>query len=472
MNIPLNFLLFLIWNVCVFLTQAKEWIVLVVGSKDWENARHTADICHAYHIVHNHSIPDEQIIVMMYDNVANDPQNPYPGQLFNAPTADSIPGIDVYKNCPKDYVGENVTAEKFLAVLTGNKEVAKGKVLQSTLNDTVFIYYSDHGGSDLLCFPSGPYLYAEELMQTFQTMYEKQLYGNMTVYVEACEAGSMFKNLPPNISIFVTTASNAIEPSFAYYCPPNDYVQGVPIGTCLGDEYSIRWLQDDDRHMNLTETFEQQFLRIKKQVSTSHVSEFGQFQISRQEIKNFLGEDLVAVKDDNNMLPTSIKEESLLPLDKNTQSAISSYDVALHLMYYRYLRARQADNKEVRMAYALQLKQKVEHQIVVDQYFIELNNMFRIYKQKEGTMFSYELADLRQELESIDSHTLVPCYSKLQETYTSFCGPLDSYTLQYLHVFPTICKKNSILPLPLPVLSHLVERLCIKVFHTNDKQNF
>ena len=29
-----------------------------------------ADICHAYQILHKHGIPDEQIVVMMYDDIA------------------------------------------------------------------------------------------------------------------------------------------------------------------------------------------------------------------------------------------------------------------------------------------------------------------------------------------------------------------------------------------------------------------
>ena len=30
-----------------------------------------ADACHAYQIVHRNGVPDEQIIVMMYDDIAN-----------------------------------------------------------------------------------------------------------------------------------------------------------------------------------------------------------------------------------------------------------------------------------------------------------------------------------------------------------------------------------------------------------------
>lgn len=30
-----------------------------------------ADICHAYQIVHKNGIPDDNIVVMMYDDIAN-----------------------------------------------------------------------------------------------------------------------------------------------------------------------------------------------------------------------------------------------------------------------------------------------------------------------------------------------------------------------------------------------------------------
>ena len=30
-----------------------------------------ADVCHSYQVVHNHGIPDEQIVVMMFDDIAD-----------------------------------------------------------------------------------------------------------------------------------------------------------------------------------------------------------------------------------------------------------------------------------------------------------------------------------------------------------------------------------------------------------------
>lgn len=49
---------------------AANWALLVAGSNGWFNYRHQADVCHAYQILHNHGIPDSNIVVMMFDDIA------------------------------------------------------------------------------------------------------------------------------------------------------------------------------------------------------------------------------------------------------------------------------------------------------------------------------------------------------------------------------------------------------------------
>ena len=72
----------------------------------------------------------------------------------------TIGGEDVHVNVPKDYTGEDVTAENFLKVLRGEEmSVGSGKTLKSTERDNVFIYYSDHGASGLVAMPNGEYCY-------------------------------------------------------------------------------------------------------------------------------------------------------------------------------------------------------------------------------------------------------------------------------------------------------------------------
>merc|ERR1711935_970654 len=116
----------------------KIWVVLVAGSNGYWNYRHQADVCHAYQIVHKHGIPDENIIVMMYDDIANNRENPEKGQIFNKPN-----GTDVHKGVPKDYTGKNVTADTFINILKG-KRMNHGsgkhcKVVPMTMFSSIFL---------------------------------------------------------------------------------------------------------------------------------------------------------------------------------------------------------------------------------------------------------------------------------------------------------------------------------------------
>ena len=55
------------------------------------NYRHQADACHAYQIAKKKGIPEKQIILFMYDDIAHSTENPIPGKVFNQPD-----GKDVY----------------------------------------------------------------------------------------------------------------------------------------------------------------------------------------------------------------------------------------------------------------------------------------------------------------------------------------------------------------------------------------
>lgn len=49
-------------------------------------------------MLRNHGIPEDKIIVMMYDDVAKSRENPFKGKLYNRPHGD-----DVYNGLKIDY---------------------------------------------------------------------------------------------------------------------------------------------------------------------------------------------------------------------------------------------------------------------------------------------------------------------------------------------------------------------------------
>ncbi|CAB3991059.1 legumain, partial [Paramuricea clavata] len=261
--------------VCVTLlpniAEGKTWAVLVAGSNTWDNYRHQADICHSYQILHRNGIPDENIVVMMYDDLAHNEDNPTPGKIINKPN-----GPDVYHGVLKDYTGAAVTPKNFLNVLKGDKDALRGtgsgKVLGSGPDDDVFIYFADHGAPGLIAFPDvAPTLKKKQLLDALKFMHEKKKYKKMVIYIEACESGSMFSNggLPDDIKIFATTAANPHESSYATYWDEKRE-------TYLGDLYSIAWMENSDKSNLTKETLQQQFLKVKKRTNLSHVQEYGE----------------------------------------------------------------------------------------------------------------------------------------------------------------------------------------------------
>lgn len=62
---------------------------------------------------------------------------------------------------------------------------------------------------------------------------------------EACESGSIFQGLlSDSLNIYATTASNAVESSWGTYCPGMAPSPPPEFNTCLGDLYSVAFLEN------------------------------------------------------------------------------------------------------------------------------------------------------------------------------------------------------------------------------------
>ncbi|CAD6190061.1 unnamed protein product [Caenorhabditis auriculariae] len=260
--------------------EGETYAVLVAGSNGWYNYRHQADVGHAYQTLIAHGIPAENIITMMYDDVAHSENNPYKGKLYNRPH-----GKDVYKGIKIDYKGDDVTPHNFLKVITGNETSAHKKpVLKTTSKDRIFIYFTDHGAVGLVSFPN-EILTVSKLIRTLESMHKDKKYSQLVFYLEACESGSMFESVLRNdLDIYAITAANNHESSWGTYCE-ND--MKLP---CLGDLFSVNWLDDSDSEDLASETLEYQYELVKKKTNLSHVMHYGDLSIASEVVGLFQGE--------------------------------------------------------------------------------------------------------------------------------------------------------------------------------------
>jgi hypothetical protein len=58
------------------------WMTSLWMTSWWLTSLFQADVCHAYQIVSAHGVPDDHIIVMMYDDIAKNPENPTKGDVY------------------------------------------------------------------------------------------------------------------------------------------------------------------------------------------------------------------------------------------------------------------------------------------------------------------------------------------------------------------------------------------------------
>lgn len=121
-------------------------------------------------------------------------------------------------------------------------------------------------------------------------MHSNNLYKQLVFYLETCESGSMFNNILKNdMGIYAVTAANPTESSWGTYCYPNDMVDGKHMGTCLGDLFSVNWMENADAFKPESETLEEQFNVLLTKTAQSHVQRYGQMDFTDSLIGEFEG---------------------------------------------------------------------------------------------------------------------------------------------------------------------------------------
>uniref|UniRef100_A0A0E0JXD9 GPI-anchor transamidase n=1 Tax=Oryza punctata TaxID=4537 RepID=A0A0E0JXD9_ORYPU len=172
----------------------NNWAVLVCTSRFWFNYRHMANTLSLYRTVKRLGIPDERIILMLADDMACNPRNNYPAQVFNNENHQ----LNLYgDNVEVDYRGYEVTVENFLRVLTGRHEsaVPRSKRLLSDEGSHILLYMTGHGGDEFLKFQDSEELQSHDLADAVKQMKEKHRFKELLIMVDTCQAATLFSQL-------------------------------------------------------------------------------------------------------------------------------------------------------------------------------------------------------------------------------------------------------------------------------------
>ena len=424
------------------LVAAEQFAVLVCGSNSFENYRHQADICHAYQILVERGVKPDNIITMLYDDVANTTGYRFPGKLFNRPTPTGTAGDDVYRTCKKDYTGALVNQDTFLAVITANVSgVPAGyPVLRSGPTDHVFINFVDHGGPGILYFMDATHnmkpMYSFQLFRALKTMEEKKMFAKLVMYVDACQSGSVFDGvLPNNTQIYVETSANPDEPAYASYCPGQwignysaSSVNGTEIGVCIGDVYSSTWMERIDA-LGILESFDSQYKAVRDLTNTSqHVMRYGDFSFIKTPVGQFIGNMTYTIRTPFNVV-------SDIDVTAAPQSLWISYDIPLKYAQHVYNQYLAEDRFGLMTRQALtRLSSIVAGRKLADDVFsafIANVNIINATVTKESLLAAPKLPIVHTE-----------CMIVLDQTYMDIIGYTE-YSIQYVKVFINACRQHN-----------------------------
>ncbi|KAG6541699.1 hypothetical protein Mapa_016964 [Marchantia paleacea] len=412
--------------------QGTRWAVLLAGSRGYGNYRHQADICHAYQILRRNGVAEENIVVFMYDDIADNIENPRPGQIINSPT-----GSDVYHGVPKDYTGKDVTTHNFFAVILGDKNAitgGSGKVVDSGPDDRIFVYYSDHGGPGILGMPLPPNLYAPDLISTLKKKYELGTYKKMVIYLEACESGSIFEGLlPEGLNIYVTTASNAEESSWGCYCPGMVPSPPREFETCLGDLYSVAWMEDSEVQNLRKETVKDQFEIVKKRTSNhntyrtgSHVMEYGDLAVHVDQLALYLGFDPANENVSFPALPDGVQSTNGF----TGTIGVNQRDADMLHLWHKFSNAAEGSQRKTKAA--KELLDTMSLRMHIDSSVRMIGEVL-FGSEKGPTILEHVVAPGQQLVEDWE------CLKAMVRAFESKCGFLTQYGMKHTRAFANIC---------------------------------
>lgn len=246
-------------------------------------------------------------------------------------------------------------------------------------------------------------------------MHSKGMYNKMVLYIEACESGSMFDGiLATDLNIYAVTAANPTESSWGTYCSPNDVVNGRSVGSCLGDLFSVVWMEDSETADMSMETLMEQFTKVRNLTTKSHVMEYGTVSFKSDPIGDY--------QSGSSALPITLTNVSDVAAAAAVRlaSAVDSRDVLLHLLYNKYLSAPAG----LRASAETDLRAELDSRNRWDQLFDAMEKAVRgprMLRMRDGRVKHWEC--LRTSLSAIEFK----------------CGRLSDYALKHVRRVVEMC---------------------------------
>lgn len=190
-------------------------------------------------------------------------------------------------------------------------------------------------------------------------------------------------------------------------------VDGKAINSCLGDEFSVRWMEDTDAATISTETIGQQVTKVVAAVTKSHVQQYGAKTFDSEPIGDFQGI--------NGVVSTLVASA---PANGN---GVNSRQVEVHQAYYKVLRAETADKRKVAeqgLSAILAQRKSADLTFAAIASFAAKGDETKAEELLEGPVDAFNAS----------------CHKAVLKTVVEHCGAFGDYSLRYSRLFANMCE--------------------------------
>lgn len=240
--------------------------VIVATSKGWDNYRHQADALDFYQTLKRNRYKEEDIILIVEDDLANNPLNPYPGVIQSM-----YDGPNLYEDLHIDYKLSDLTPEDFKNILLGKSSEKLPTVLETGIHDNILLFISGHGLDNIMMWgDDNSTMNGNYVRGIFQEMHDLQRYRNILCVMETCYSGSVAKKCVGLPGILFMTAANEYESSKAIYFDNNR-------NTYLSNSFTTAFIRaiDDDDNMTIRDFYYETYnMTMGSHVSLYNVENF------------------------------------------------------------------------------------------------------------------------------------------------------------------------------------------------------
>lgn len=188
----------------------ERWALLIAASEGWNNYRHQADVLEVYRLLKKEGFRDDHIVLIMADDLADNPRNPDPGVIRVSPD-----GENLYSDVQLDYHLSEITPADLESILLGEKCERLPHVIDATEEDNVFVFWSGHGDPGKLLWGNTDGLTEEDMRGLLTKLSTARAYRKMLWLVETCYSGSVARASLGVPGVLFMTAADENETSKA-----------------------------------------------------------------------------------------------------------------------------------------------------------------------------------------------------------------------------------------------------------------